>query len=185
MAKTASPSPTLRKVRRFFSGRIVRFGCVGVVVALFFAGLNALFGRAFGLGPQLSFFIAYPPALALHFLLNKLWTFGDRTTTSHHQLGEYAFSVIVTFLIQWPSFLLLQKGLGLPGWVAAFGANLMQMSVSFALLRWRVFHGGPAVGTRRWSNPWIRIAVLLVVFGGAVLVFRAATGRWGGWGAGR
>jgi putative flippase GtrA len=166
------------KYRRIFSGRITRFACVGLIVALFFAGLNALFGRVFGLGPQLSFFIAYPPALAVHFLLNKLWTFGDRSTTTHLQLGEYLFSVLVTFLIQWPSFLFFQRAMGLPGWVAAFGANLIQMSVSFALLRWRVFNGAAEGGGRRLSNPWHRIAILAILLGGLSLVYWTAMGSW-------
>ncbi len=144
---------------------------MGLTVAVFFAALNALFNRAFGLGPQLCFLLAYPPALALHFLLNKLWTFNDRTSTTHHQLGEYIFSVIVTFLVQWPAFLLLQKVLGLRGWVSAFGANLLQMSVSFAMLRWRVFHGRPPEDGGTLSNPWRRIAALLAVIGGVALVY--------------
>ena len=54
-------------------------------------------------------------------------------------MGEYLFSVVVTFLVQWPAFLFFRRALHLPGWGAAFGANLLQMSVSFGLLRWRVF----------------------------------------------
>jgi putative flippase GtrA len=163
--------PLFQKLKSLLSNRIVRFGCVGLTVAVFFAALNALFNRAFGLGPQLCFLLAYPPALALHFLLNKLWTFSDRTSTTHHQLGEYIFSVIVTFLVQWPAFLLLQKVLGLRGWVSAFGANLLQMSVSFAMLRWRVFHGRPPEDGGTLSNPWRRIAALLAVIGGVALVY--------------
>jgi putative flippase GtrA len=161
----------LEKLKSLFSNRIIRFGCVGLTVAVFFAALNALFNRAFGWGPQLCFLLAYPPALALHFFLNKLWTFGDRTSTTHHQLGEYFFSVIVTFLVQWPAFLLLQKVLGLRGWVAAFGANLLQMSVSFALLRWRVFHGKAREEGGLFSNPWRRIAALLAVIGAGAIVY--------------
>jgi putative flippase GtrA len=165
-------------LRKLLSERVVRFGCVGVIVALWFAALNALFGRAFGLGPQASFFIAYPPALALHFLLNKLWTFGDRTSTTHHQVGEYLFSAIVTFLVQWPAFLIFQKVFGLPGWLSAGGANLAQMSVSFLLLRWRVFNGVAPVDGPPRSNPWHRIAILSVVIGGSALLYWTAMCGW-------
>ncbi len=164
--------------RGLFSGRVFRFACVGVVVAVFFACLNGLLGRAFGLSAQVSFFAAYPPALALHFLLNKLWTFGERTSTTHHQVGEYLFSVIVTFLVQWPAFLLFQRGLGLPGWLAAGGANLAQMSVSFLLLRWKVFNGVAKAGDRQDSNPWHRIAILGVVLGGLALIYWTAMSSW-------
>src|SRR5580704_17584182 len=169
--------PAPGRLQRLLPGRIIRFAVVGGLVTLFFMALNALFGRVFGLGPQVSFLIAYPPALALHFLLNKLWTFGDRSTTTHHQMGEYLFSVVVTFLIQWPSFLLFQKVIGLPGWLSAGGANLLQMSASYALLRWRVFHGG-ANPTRNQSNPWHRIAVLLAVLGGVALIYWTSMGGW-------
>jgi putative flippase GtrA len=165
-------------LQKLFSGRVVRFACVGVIVALWFAALNAIFGRAFGLGPQASFFIAYPPALALHFLLNKLWTFGDRTSTTHHQVGEYLFSALVTFLVQWPAFLVFQKAFGLPGWISAGGANLAQMSVSFLLLRWRVFNGSASLDERLRSNPWHRIAILSVVLGGSALIYWTAMCGW-------
>jgi putative flippase GtrA len=156
----------------------VRFACVGLTVACFFAGLNALFGRKFGLSPELAFFIAYPPALALHFLLNKIWTFGDRTSTTHNQLGEYLFSVAVTFLIQWPSFLFFQEWMGLRGWFAALLANLLQMSASFALLRWRVFHGASGAPKVAASNPWHRIAILFTVIGGTALIYWTAMDAW-------
>jgi putative flippase GtrA len=172
------PSPLISTFQRLFAGRIARFAAVGVTVTLFFMGLNALFGWEFGLRPQVSFLIAYPPALALHFLLNKLWTFGDRGSTTHHQLGEYLFSVVVTFLIQWPTFLLFQRAFGLPGWVAAGGANLVQMSMSYALLRWRVFHGSPKTSDRPLSNPWHRIVLLLVVLGGTALIYWTSMCGW-------
>jgi putative flippase GtrA len=167
----------LKTVKSLTSRRIVRFGCVGVIVAVFFACLNGLLGRVIGLGAQASFFVAYPPALALHFLLNKLWTFGERSSATHHQVGEYLFSVIVTFLVQWPAFLLLQKGIGFPGWLAAGGANLAQMSVSFLLLRWKVFNSAPKAEDRVQSNPWYRIAILGAVLGCLALIYWIVTGR--------
>ena len=178
----SDPNPTARapapgSLQRLLRGRVARFAAVGGIVTLFFMALNALFGRVFGLGPQVSFLAAYPPALALHFLLNKLWTFGDRSATTHHQMGEYLFSVVVTFLIQWPSFLFFQKVVGLPGWFSAGMANLLQMSASYALLRWRVFHGGGNTA-RRPSNPWHRIAILLAVLGGLALTYWTSMGGW-------
>lgn len=171
--------PVLGGIQRLFAGRVARFAAVGGIVTLFFMALNALFHSAFGLGAQVSFLIAYPPALALHFLLNKLWTFGDRSSTTHHQLGEYFFSVVVTFLIQWPSFLLFQKAIGLPGWIAAGGANLLQMSASYALLKWRVFSRATVPESTSTSNPWHRIAILFAALGGSALIYWTAMGEWG------
>ncbi|HEY1848668.1 MAG TPA: GtrA family protein, partial [Opitutaceae bacterium] len=155
---------------------VFRFGVVGVTVAVVFAALNAFFAKVCGLGPQLSFLAAYPPALCLHFLLNKVWTFGDRARTSHHQVGEYLYSVLVTFLIQWPAFEILHGLFGLRGWIAALGANLLQMTASYLLLRTRVFAGRePAQG----ENPWTRIAVVLAAVGGMALIYWTCMAGWG------
>src|SRR5271170_5886873 len=126
-------------LQKLLSSRLIRFGAVGCTVTVFFMGLNALLSRCLGLGPDASFLVAYPPALVLHFTLNKLWTFGDSRSTSSRPLPEYLYSVVVTFLIQLPAFVVLQKGLRLPGWVAAGGANVLQMAASYGMLRWRVF----------------------------------------------
>lgn len=167
----------IESYKRLFAGRVMRFAAVGGIVTVFFMGLNALFGRALGLPPGIAFLVSYPPALGLHFLLNKLWTFGDRRSTTHHQVGEYLFSVVVTFLIQWPAFTALQTLAGLPGWVAAGGANLLQMSASYALLRWKVFHAS-AAPTAEPSNPWHRLALLLAVLGGLALLYWTAMAGW-------
>ena len=153
MTEPSQRSAIIAGYQRIFSGRIMRFAAVGGIVTVFFMGLNALFGRVVGLGPLPAFFVSYPPALALHFLLNKFWTFSDKTSTSRRQVGEYFFSVVATFLIQWPSFMLLQKGAGLPGWVSAGGANLLQMSASYALLRWKVFHPAAAADHGKGFEP--------------------------------
>jgi len=178
MTDTPSTSALLAAYRKIFSGRILRFAAVGGIVTVFFMGLNAFFGRGVGLGPTAAFFVSYPPALALHFLLNKFWTFSDTSSTSRRQLGEYFFSVVVTFLIQWPSFILLQRVIGLPGWVAAGGANLLQMSASYALLRWKVFHASAEASQRPSSNPWHRLALLLTMVGGIFLIYWTAMAGW-------
>jgi putative flippase GtrA len=178
MTEPSQRSAIIAGYQRIFSGRIMRFAAVGGIVTVFFMGLNALFGRVVGLGPLPAFFVSYPPALALHFLLNKFWTFSDKTSTSRRQVGEYFFSVVATFLIQWPSFMLLQKGAGLPGWVSAGGANLLQMSASYALLRWKVFHPAAAADHGKGSNPWHRLALLLTVVGGILLVYWTAMSGW-------
>jgi putative flippase GtrA len=127
-------------VRRLLALQLVRFGTVGVLVTGCFMGLNAAFTRGLGWPPQVAFLAAYPPALGLHFTLNKLWTFGDRRATSVRHVREYLLAAVVTFLIQWPAFTLLQSVGHLPGWLAAGGANVLQMSISFLLLRRRVFN---------------------------------------------
>ena len=147
MTEPSTRSLVAESYRRIFSGRIMRFAAVGGIVTVFFMALNALFGRVAGLRPEVAFLVSYPPALALHFLLNKLWTFGDKTSTTHHQLGEYLFSVVVTFLIQWPAFTLLQKVLGLPdGYWDTYRAALRATDpAEAAAAAQRIFHPGKAL----------------------------------------
>src|ERR1700712_615267 len=78
--------------------RVVRFGIVGVMVMLVFMGLNWLLAPH--LGKDVAFIVAYVPAVALHFCLNKWWTFGNARAGSRRQVGEYLLMVLVTFLIQ-------------------------------------------------------------------------------------
>jgi putative flippase GtrA len=124
---------------RLLAIQLVRFGTVGALVTGCFMGLNAAFTRGLGWPAQVAFLAAYPPALGLHFTLNKLWTFGDRRATTVRHVREYLLAAVITFLIQWPAFTLLQAVCHLPGWLAAGGANVLQMCVSFLLLRRRVF----------------------------------------------
>ncbi|HVZ65804.1 MAG TPA: GtrA family protein [Lacunisphaera sp.] len=156
--------------------RIFRFGVVGVVVMVSFMGLNWLFGRV--LSAQAAFFAAYPPALALHFLLNKLWTFEDRRATSGRHLADYLYTVVVTFLIQWPAFGLALHAFGWPAWLAAGVANLAQMTASFLFMQLRVFRhrAAPLDGEDRAA--WHRLAVLLTSLVVVLLLMWTALQSW-------
>jgi putative flippase GtrA len=124
--------------------RLVRFAVVGLVVMGFFMGLNWLLGR--WVGARVAFLLAYPPALALHYALNKWWTFGCTRTDTARQVSEYLGMVVVTFVVQYVFFWLAHERLGLPGWLAAGVANAAQMALSFLLMQRRVFAGAPAGG---------------------------------------
>jgi putative flippase GtrA len=119
--------------------RIVRFGVVGGLVMLVFMGLNALLAPR--LGKDAAFLVAYVPAVALHFCLNKYWTFGSTRTDSGKQVGEYLLMVFVTFLIQAGVFKLLTTFTPLPSWLAAGAANAAQMAITFVVMQRRVFAG--------------------------------------------
>jgi putative flippase GtrA len=118
-------------------GKLLRFATVGIAVMVVFMGLNWLFGRS--MGAQAAFLCAYPPALLLHFLLNKLWTFEDRGKVSGRQVREYVFMVGVTFAIQWAAFTAVRAWTTWPAWAAAGLANVAQMAASFLLMQARVF----------------------------------------------
>lgn len=116
---------------------VIRFAIVGGVVMVFFMALNWLFGR--WAGPTVAFLLAYPPALALHYSLNKWWTFGCERTDTAKQVSEYLAMVAITFVVQYAFFWLANQVLGLPGWCAAGIANAAQMALTFVIMRRRVF----------------------------------------------
>jgi putative flippase GtrA len=153
--------------------RLLRFGLVGIAVMVFFMALNWLFGRV--LPAQAAFFAAYPPALLLHFLLNKWWTFGDQRATSGRHVADYLYTVTITLLIQWPVFALSVHVFGWPAWLSAGVANLMQMTASFLLLYLRVFRADSEPGA---AASWQRLVTLLAGLGMAVLLAWTALGKW-------
>ena len=117
--------------------RLLRFAAVGVVVMACFMGLNWLFGRF--VGATAAFLLAYPPALALHYSLNKWWTFEDKRTDAARQVTEYLGMVGVTFVVQYAFFWLAHERFGWPGWFSAGFANAAQMALSFVIMQRRVF----------------------------------------------
>jgi len=119
--------------------RLIRFGVVGGGVAVFFMGLNKFFGLWTGTWP--AYFLSYPPALALHYSLNKWWTFGCERTDTARQVSEYLVMVGITFVVQSGFFWLAHDRLGLAGWLSAGFANVAQMALSFVLMQRRVFAG--------------------------------------------
>lgn len=122
--------------------RLVRFAVVGLIVMVFFMGLNWLFGRF--AGATVAFLLAYPPALALHYALNKWWTFGCQRTDTARQVSEYLGMVAVTFVVQYAFFWLAHERFGWAGWFSAGFANAAQMALSFVIMQRRVFAGAPA-----------------------------------------
>lgn len=119
--------------------RLLRFAFVGCAVMIFFMALNWLFGR--WVGSTLAFLLAYPPALALHYTLNKRWTFGCARNDHVRQVSEYLGMVAVTFVVQYAFFWLANGWLGLSGWLSAGIANAAQMVLTYLIMQRRVFSG--------------------------------------------
>ena len=117
--------------------QLVRFAVVGGTVMVSFMALNWVLAPQ--LGAQRGFLVAYPPSVALHFALNKWWTFGDTRRDAGRQVAEYLAMVAVTFVIQWAVFSAMEAVTTLPSWFNAGVANAVQMGVTFAVMRWRVF----------------------------------------------
>ena len=117
--------------------RLLRFGVVGGGVTLVFMGLNWWFGPK--LGPDLAYLAAYPLAVALHFVLNKWWTFGQQGAVKARQLSEYLGLMVVAFLIQTTVFKLLIHFTAMAPWLASGVATVAQMALAFLIMQRRVF----------------------------------------------
>ncbi len=117
--------------------RLVRFGIVGGLVTLVFMALNWIFALRLGATP--AYLAAYPLAVAVHFCLNKWWTFGDRSALRRRQLGEYAAMMLAAFLIQTAVFESLTHFTPVVPWLASGLAAAAQMTLSFLFMQRRVF----------------------------------------------
>ncbi len=117
--------------------RVLRFGLVGSTVTLFFMGLN--WWLAPRLGADLAFFAAYPPTIALHFSLNKWWTFRDRSAVGRRQVSGYFLMTLAAFLIQTTCFKLLTHFTPMASWVASGVSTVAQMALAFVVMQFRVF----------------------------------------------
>lgn len=117
--------------------RVLRFGLVGGMVTLFFMGLN--WWLAPRMGANLAFFAAYPPTIALHFSLNKWWTFRDQSAVGRRQVSSYLLMTLVAFLIQTACFKLLVHFTSIPAWIASGLSTVAQMVLAFVVMQVRVF----------------------------------------------
>jgi putative flippase GtrA len=118
-------------------GKLMRFALVGLLVMCVFMALNWALGGL--MTEQGAFLSAYPAALLLHFYLNKFWTFENYEKVNSRQLLAYAATVLVTFVIQWCIFTYCRRWTSWPAWIAAGVANVGQMTVSFFMLKLKVF----------------------------------------------
>lgn len=145
---------------------------------LFFTGLNWVL-RHF-MGEQASFLVAYLPAVALHFALNKYWTFGDNSSASSRQVSQYLAMVAVTFVVQWSIFTVLVNWTNLPSPVAAGLANAGQMAITFAMMSRRIFAGNSASNAKPFRmEPWLVTGgTLLVLWFFAWTVWTSQSERW-------
>ena len=131
---------------RQFAGRVgedkfkgvMRFAVVGICVAIFFMLSNAILGKMFS--AELAFVLSYPPALALHYGLNKYWTFKDSQRANITQIAKYFAMVVITFALQAGIFKVARVAFPeLPAWIAAGVANVLQLLVTFTVMRYFIF----------------------------------------------
>jgi putative flippase GtrA len=121
--------------------QVARFALVGGIVTATFMGLNKLLGPR--LGKNGAFLAAYPPAVALHFCLNKWWTFGSQGGTTVQEASHYLELTLVAFAIQWIVFQLLTRFTRMRPWLASGAATAAQMVIAFVVMRAWIFAMAP------------------------------------------
>jgi putative flippase GtrA len=114
-----------------------RFGVVGSVVFGLNFALLWLFKR---IVPELAAVaIAYFLAVAVHFILNKWWVFGSRTTVRGGEVTRYVLMVVIcalcTSTMVWLVFRFLTRNVFVANALALVPATLL----SFLLMRRFVF----------------------------------------------
>jgi putative flippase GtrA len=142
----AARARVLSPMNRESGMQALRFVAVGGSVMVLFMFLNWLFDH--WVGTDSAFLLAYGPALAAHFVLNKYWTFGCERRDTGRQLGEYLAMVAITFLVQLGVFKAVTAFSTVPGWLAAGIANAVQTAITYAFMRWWVFASDPRGSAR-------------------------------------
>lgn len=123
---TETKGDTRRRARFIVSGTIN----TGVDFATFAALL-----RWSDLGPFLANLLAFAAAVSVSFLLNRLWTFGDRKSGS--PLAFLLWMAAIALVSSW----LLQRAilLGLPVWGAKLGVTLLVIVLSYTVMNRLIF----------------------------------------------
>lgn len=123
------------------AGRLFRFLVVGGGSALVQLGLLWLFNRF--LSEKIAFSLSWVGSTATHYLANRFWALPSARADTARQFGEYAFTVALSYLINFAAFALLRDGVGLGPYAATVLAIPPSTVVVFLLLNFRVFRARP------------------------------------------
>jgi putative flippase GtrA len=93
-----APEAALRMLHVVFNRELAKFLAVGAISAA--ADFTVLYVVSRFAGPATAFLAAYPVGAAVHFSLNKFWTFGCLRRDYARQIFQYGATVFATFLVQ-------------------------------------------------------------------------------------
>ena len=117
--------------------RFARFVVVGGgSAAVQFGLLAVLKGR---MGDTLAFSLSWMLSTTTHYLANRFWALPSGRHDPAKQLGEYLFTIAVSYMINTAAFVACQRFLGLGLMWATFWAIPPSTVVVFLLLNYRVF----------------------------------------------
>jgi putative flippase GtrA len=98
--------------------------------------LRGLKGR---MNETLAFSISWVVSTTTHYLANRFWALPSSRSDSFQQLGEYLFTVALSYVINLGAFKLLRQKFGLSTMWATAWAIPPSTVVVFLLLQYRVF----------------------------------------------
>jgi putative flippase GtrA len=131
------------RVRRF-SRDAGRYALAGAAVAITYIGLTLLLSGPGQLPIQAAILVGYVLAVALHFTLQRLFVFRDRSAfalSAREQAGRYVAIGFAQYAATAALTALLPSALGVSEQVAYVATVVVISALTFLLLRTRVFHG--------------------------------------------
>jgi putative flippase GtrA len=128
---------------------LARFGLVGGLVAAVHSVLIWFFCHQAGLGARASYWAGYFPAVTLHFCLTKWWTFRCARRDLTRQVVRYALVAAVTATVQFAVYHATLLWLTTIPNIAYVIAAIIQMGLSFVLMRQAVFRDALSAESER------------------------------------
>jgi len=123
--------------------QLLRWAAAGGVVALVYLGATLVLSGPLGLPIQLAIPVAYVTAVALHFLLQRLVVFPSAKAfalSMHRQVVRYIGLGVAQYGVTALSTGLLPEILGTSEKVVYVATVIVLSAITFAVLRFRVFH---------------------------------------------
>ncbi len=119
--------------------KFVRFSSVGATVFVAQEAFLWAIDHWTQLGPRVGFWAAWFPAVLLHFLLTKFFTFRSRTRALGLQILRYCGAVAITSMLQYTIYHLALKSLTPQPNLALAIAAALSTTLNFAMMKFAVF----------------------------------------------
>lgn len=120
--------------------RIMRFLVVGGGAAV--VQIVAISGLKYWMSDSVAFTVSWIISTITHYLANRFWAMPSTRNDSGRQLGEYLFTVALSYVINLLAFKACREWLGLGMEWATVAAVPPSTVVVFLMLNYRVFKAG-------------------------------------------
>jgi putative flippase GtrA len=119
--------------------KFLRFSSVGLTVFLAQEVFLWGFQHWTDWGPRICFWAAWLPAVTLHFLLTKFFTFRSRTNAIGGQIVRYCGATSITTLVQYGIYHFALKTISPQPNIALVIAAALGTTINFVIMKWGVF----------------------------------------------